>query len=150
MSKVFFQVRKGVSLDGQSGPPSDPANGDIYYDSTLNNFVFYVNGQWVDFAGSGSIPNVISASTYSVLTSDNGKLIAMTNSGARTVSLPTAPNNSFTVIIKDAAGTSQTSNITINAGGSDVIDGSSSFTINSEYESVELVYATATATWYVI
>jgi hypothetical protein len=53
MSKNFFKVNKGITLIPQTGAPSDPSNGAIYYDSTLGKFRKYEAGAWTDL-GSGS------------------------------------------------------------------------------------------------
>lgn len=56
MSSDFFKINKGVTLKPQSSTPSNSANGDMYYDSTLGKFRKYENGVWTDFgSGSGGI-----------------------------------------------------------------------------------------------
>lgn len=42
-------TRPALHLDGTAGAPSTPANGSIYYDSTLHKFRGYANGAWVNF-----------------------------------------------------------------------------------------------------
>lgn len=53
MSTDFFKISKGVTLSPQPTEPSNPTNGDIYYDNSLNKFRKYENGAWTDL-GSGS------------------------------------------------------------------------------------------------
>lgn len=56
MAKTFMHIKKGISLRPISSPPSDPLNGDFYYDST-NGLQVYHNGSWQDVgagAGGGS------------------------------------------------------------------------------------------------
>jgi hypothetical protein len=48
MSLNFMGIRNGVSFGPQSATPTSPVNGDIYYDSTRNTFVEYINGNWMD------------------------------------------------------------------------------------------------------
>lgn len=56
MADNHFKINRGLSLVPQTSAPSNPANGDIYYDSTLNKFRKYQNAQWTDLdtGGSGS------------------------------------------------------------------------------------------------
>lgn len=53
MADNHFKINKGVSLAPQPSEPSNPTNGDIYYDSSLNQFRKYENGSWTSL-GSGS------------------------------------------------------------------------------------------------
>lgn len=57
-----FKVNRGINLAPQSGTPSNPTNGDIYYDSSLSKFRKYENGLWSDLGsgGSGSGKNYLS------------------------------------------------------------------------------------------
>jgi hypothetical protein len=57
MSDSFLKVRKGITLAPQSSEPSNPTNGDIYYDSSLNKFRKYENGAWTNLntGGQGGI-----------------------------------------------------------------------------------------------
>lgn len=59
----FFRIQKGLNLTPQSGTPTSPSNGDIYYNSGTNTFQFYQNGSFVGFASTtgflkadGSVP----------------------------------------------------------------------------------------------
>jgi alpha-tubulin suppressor-like RCC1 family protein len=52
MSK-FFRIDNGLHLK-PSGAPSSPVNGDIYYDTALDQLMAYVGGSWVDLAAAGS------------------------------------------------------------------------------------------------
>lgn len=55
MGLNHFLVNKGLTLTNQTSAPSNPVNGDIYYDATLQVFRFYENGQWINLgSGSGS------------------------------------------------------------------------------------------------
>lgn len=51
-----MKVFKGINFAGQASAPSSPANGDVYYDTTLNKLRCYENGIWVNLSDSdGSI-----------------------------------------------------------------------------------------------
>lgn len=61
MANNFFKVGRGLSLIGQTSAPSNPVNGDIYYDTTLNLFQKYENGAWGSFGGSAGVSFTITA-----------------------------------------------------------------------------------------
>ncbi len=48
MAKNFLKVASGVNFRGQGTPPSDPQNGDVYYDTGASTFRFYKNGAWTN------------------------------------------------------------------------------------------------------
>lgn len=52
MSDKFVKMRRGVVLTPQASEPSNPEDGALYYDSDLNRFRKYENGQWSNL-GSG-------------------------------------------------------------------------------------------------
>lgn len=61
MASNFFKVNNGLTLGAQSAAPSNPVNGDIYYNSTLGKFQKYESGVWSNFgSGSGSGVNYVS------------------------------------------------------------------------------------------
>lgn len=63
MADNFWKNRNGISLGNLASAPSNPINGDFYYDTTMNKFQKYENGSWGSFgAGSGSAINYITAS----------------------------------------------------------------------------------------
>lgn len=79
------------------------------------------------------------------LTTDH--TIRCTNTAARAVTLPPTPPNGFELVIKDAARNASSFNITVTAGGSDTIEGSSTLLIDSDNASVTLQYALASTLW---
>jgi PPE-repeat protein len=79
----------------------------------------------------GTTP-VTSSSPYVPVATDTFVLIAV--AGAYTVNLPTGASRiGYPLIIKDGTGTANTNNITINANGSDTIEGHASVVINASY-----------------
>lgn len=80
MADNHFKIHKGMTLAPQTTEPSNPTNGDVYYDSTLNKFRKYENGAWSDLAsgsGSGGInyilnPDAEANSTMNWSTYDDG------------------------------------------------------------------------------
>jgi hypothetical protein len=53
MADNHFKINKGVTLNPQAGAPANPTNGDIYYDTSLNQFRKYEAGAWSAFSGGG-------------------------------------------------------------------------------------------------
>jgi hypothetical protein len=52
MAIDFMKVFKGINFAGQASAPSSPANGDTYYDTTLQKLRCYQNGAWVNLSDS--------------------------------------------------------------------------------------------------
>lgn len=50
MATNFQKISSGIQLSLQASAPSSPANGMIYYDSSLNQFQKYENGSWSAFS----------------------------------------------------------------------------------------------------
>lgn len=50
----FLKIGEGVSFVKLASAPSSPSEGDVYYDSTLDQLRFYDGTQWVDTGGGGS------------------------------------------------------------------------------------------------
>lgn len=82
MSKNSFKVDKSLTLKPQVSAPSNPENGDLYYDSTLNKFRKYENGAWSDISGSGDVSGPSSSVDKEIPFYDgtSGKIIS-NNSG---------------------------------------------------------------------
>lgn len=51
MGDSHFKIHKGTTHAPQASEPSNPTDGDVYYDSTLNKFRAYQNGAWTDLIG---------------------------------------------------------------------------------------------------
>lgn len=68
MAKQFLSVRSGIALKPGSAP-SDPANGDIYYDISTNQLMAYINGAWLALftasvrAGSVAVSSAVQTAT---------------------------------------------------------------------------------------
>lgn len=83
---------------------------------------------------------VFADSPYTVLAADQFLAVNSTG-GAITILLANAPSTGRVVYIKDVAATADTNNITVTTvGGAVLIDGSTSFVMNSEYESISTVF----------
>lgn len=82
MANNFFKVDKGVTLAPQSSVAS-PQNGDVYYDSTRNTYVFRNNGQNTDLQKRSDVATAASLTssdfTASVIQSSFVKLTGSTS-----------------------------------------------------------------------
>ena len=87
-------------------------------------------------------------SPYTVLAGDE-YLSVDTSAGVVSLLFPNAPTALRTWVVKDRTGTSSTSNISVTTvGGSVTIDGQTTYTIASNYASIQLL-ANATPTYEV-
>lgn len=66
-------------------------------------------------------------------------IAADTTSAAVTINLNSSPNTGQNIIVKDVNGNALINNVTVNGNGNN-IDGSASFTINTNYQSVTLIF----------
>lgn len=83
MAKEFLKVRSGVGLR-PGATPSDPTNGDFYYDSGTNTFKFRQNGSWSGLTSSAANP-VWTKYTFS----HTAFQVAATSTDLELLSLPT-------------------------------------------------------------
>lgn len=80
------------------------------------------------------------SSPYTVLATDY-YISADTTGGVISVLLPNAPTTGRIFVVKDKAGTSATNAITVTTvGGAVTIDGSTSYTINTNKEAISLIF----------
>ncbi|TAL08334.1 MAG: hypothetical protein EPO02_13205 [Nitrospirae bacterium] len=88
-----------------------------------------------------SITNLTNAdSPYTVLPTDY-YLSCDVSGGVLTILLPDAPSSGRTLIVKDNTGSAATNNITVTTvSGLDLIDGSTSYVINTTYESSNFIF----------
>ena len=60
MANDFFKISKGLHLKGRATEPVNPVDGDIYYDTVLQQLRWYVFGAWTNLGGgSGDASSVI-------------------------------------------------------------------------------------------
>ncbi len=101
------------------------------------------DGSWASPAGVGLAVTTKTAN-YTIASSDD---IVLGNTNAITFTLPSASSNAGKMLIIGKAG-SDTNAITVARGGSDTIDGATSFTLYAQWDTVTLV-SDGSATWYV-
>ena len=92
--------------------------------------------------GSFQVVNQVLVSSTPYVVLDTDFYISVDSSGgARTVQLPNSPTSKRIFVVKDSSGSSGTHNITITTvGGTVLIDGSTTFALNSAYESAQLIF----------
>lgn len=82
----------------------------------------------------------VATTPYVVLNTDYF-LAVDCSGGAITIQLPNAPTDGRTVIIKDSTGNCAANNITVTtAGGSINIDGSTTYPLNVNYQSINVIF----------
>ena len=83
--------------------------------------------------------NIVNVSATNYNASYNNDIIVMNNFFARTVNLPPGLTGKR-FIIKDGVGTASSNNITVNAASGQSIQGSLSFVMNINYQSITLIW----------
>lgn len=59
MADNGFKINKSANFNPQTTAPSNPVDGDFYYDSTVQTFSYYHNGSWANFDSVGSVASVL-------------------------------------------------------------------------------------------
>lgn len=84
----------------------------------------------------------VTSTPYVVLTTDD--YLSVDTSVARTIQLPNAPGTGRVFYVKDRSGTAGTNNITVTTvGGAVTIDGATSFVMNTNFESINVIFGVA-------
>lgn len=167
---IFTNITSGNFIIGKALGTDDTrklqVSGSISFTSEL-----YVNGsagtsgQVLYSQGAGVAPvwgaivvdygdrTNISTTTYTIVALDFGggnNILGLTNSGARTITLPLASAVTGKIIwLVDEAGTAATNNVTINATGGNTILGASSLVLSENYASVGL-YSDGSSKWFIV
>jgi len=141
-----FQVRNDVT-DRNSIPSGRRKQGMLVY---LNSDGYFYQlaadlNTWnlANFGVSGggpTIPNTRSITGATTIVNASDDMIFITTISAPfTITLPATPTAGHVFTIKDASGTASLNAVTL-AGNGHTIDGSSTFPINQNYESINIVY----------
>jgi len=147
MSRQFMKIRSGINLPALASAPSDPQDGDLYYDSTLGRLRFYNVSQWEDVGGGGGGVSVVTPGAYPH-SAASGTIILVDTSAARTINLPAPTVDSF-ITIKDAAGLAGTNNITVARNASEQIEGlAANYKIEADWASVS--FAANGTNWFIV
>lgn len=94
----------------------------------------------IDADGTGTVNyTAVSSSPYVVTATDY--FLGVDTSAARTIQLPNAPATGRTYVIKDRTGTAAAFNISVTTvGGVVLIDAAATYTINTNYFSVQVLF----------
>ena len=133
------------------------------------NLIYVVGGNLYFTNGSGAVVQITSGGTLlpspGAITSYDRQSVSsnlvispastfvflnVDTAAPRTITLPdvTAVSDGRIYIIKDESGSANTNNITINAAGSDTIDGQSSTVLDSNYGTIKIV-GNGTDKWFI-
>ena len=118
------------------------ANGNAYVNNGSGTPIQITAGSSLDVTVSNTLFAHNVASNYTINPSDGyAILLVNTVSAYRVITLPAAASVSAGrfYIIKDASGEANSYNITINRQASDLIDGATSYNLNTNYGVVELI-----------
>ena len=101
------------------------------------------SGSTVTISATGTIVLTytnVNTSPYTVVSTDE-YLSVDCSGGAITLKFPNAPTTGRVYIVKDRTGNAQTNNITITTvGGAVDIDGATSYTMNTQHASIQLLF----------
>jgi hypothetical protein len=131
-----------ATLTGNTGGAISPTAGNI---NILGAGIISVAGagSTLTISASGDLDYAVTlTSTTPYVVTATDQIVGIDSTGAiKTVQLPNAPSTGRWITIKDAAGTAAAFNITVTTvGGVVLIDGAATFTMNSAYQSVTVVF----------
>jgi hypothetical protein len=100
MALNFAKINLGMNFKPQTVTPTNPSNGDVYYDSTRNTLVHYVNGNWSDVQSRSDVASATTmTSTNFTASIVQSSLIRITGSTAGTIAGLTASSDGKFVVI---------------------------------------------------
>jgi hypothetical protein len=103
MGVNLLKVGNGVSLTPHT-LPTNPTNGDFYYDAAANTYIYYNDGFWINLASQVDIPSAASlTSAQFTLVITQNTLIRITGSTASTIYGISASAPAKTVVIFNAS-----------------------------------------------
>lgn len=79
MADNFLKISSGINLTPQSGTPTSPANGDIWYDLGSNSFKSRANGTTTGLGGTAIGSTITGATTGSIFFAGTSSVLAQDN-----------------------------------------------------------------------
>lgn len=127
-------------------------SGNLYYTNAAGLAVQLTSGGSIVStpAALQSVETTLVNTNLIIAPSDTFVYLIVDTTSSRTITLPLASGVSSgrIYIVKDASGLSNTNPITVQTSGADLIEGASTFTIDSNRSSTWII-GNGTATWYV-
>jgi hypothetical protein len=117
--------------------------GTLWVNTLTNTYFIYTSAHtWVSSAAAIPVTNYTAVSTSPYVVQPTDVVLGVTTSSiAITIQLPNAPTAGRAYVVKDASGNANTHNITVTTvGGAVNIDGATSVTMNSSYESLQFLF----------
>lgn len=131
-------LANGQIVIGATGLPPLAANITAGTNVTVTNAA---NSITIAANATSQVINVTAVSSTPYVATATDYFLAVDTSVARTIQLPNAPTTGRVFVIKDSSGTSAANNITVTTVGGVVnFDGATSYTINSAYASIMVVF----------
>lgn len=149
VAQTIFQEQDAAPTGNPNAGSVYVVNGDLYYTNGAGVPVQITVGPVVNAAGSAGnwTTATISAFPYTVLTSDNNKVLLINTTAPRTINLPPA-TDLICFKVKDISGLAGINPITIVPNGSDTIDGlAAAFALRVNRGAWEFI-SDGTSNWY--
>jgi hypothetical protein len=138
----------GSSVTVSDSAPSNPSEGDMWFDSRYAVLLVYYGTQWVNVSGeSGSSTTPSWQETTNHTASAGDKLFIDCSGGVATVTLPASPSMGDEIRIIDATGNASTNNITVARNGNNIQGVADNLTIDTDRAAFGLVYYNSTQGW---
>jgi len=150
----FLSIRNGVTFGNQASVPSNPVNGDLYYDSTRNTFVHYNNGGWKDLQSRSDVATAGSLTSANFPTTIvQSSLVRLTGSTSGTISGFAAMPDAKTFVLYNestAAVTLSYNSLSEATAANRIITPTQGDLVVLSGHSVTLAYDSSQARWVVI
>ncbi len=147
--KGAYLYDQGGTLDSSQHAVIYQNAGNLYYNNASGVPVQITSGNFlVNLATSAIVSSIISSYPYTVLASDAQKVLLIDTASARTINLPAATTNMF-FMLKDRVGSAQTNNISVVPNGTDTVEGSTSYILNTNMGAWGFV-SDGVSRWYLV